>query len=147
STAHEHHHREEPAHRAAVSDEAASLGPTGSPVLTLGSHRAVTSGYDGIVKPEGTTQPSTVDTTGCAADAAGSPGDELSEIALDFDADGSRRYVIEGELARGGLGRVLLAHDRRLDRTVAIKEILLETPGARRRFLREAMLTARLEHP
>jgi len=100
------------------------------------------------VKPDGPTVQSTVETTGYTADAAAGASDEdLSDVVLDFDADGSRRYVLEGELARGGLGRVLLAHDRRLDRTVAIKEILLETPAARRRFLREALLTARLEHP
>jgi serine/threonine protein kinase len=32
-------------------------------------------------------------------------------------------YEIERELSRGGMGRILLAHDRRLDRIVAIKEV------------------------
>ena len=51
--------------------------------------------------------------------------------------------------AHGGLGEVLAAHQEELDRTVALKRIrpdrLHET--ARRRFLREATITARLQHP
>jgi WD40 repeat protein/serine/threonine protein kinase len=61
-----------------------------------------------------------------------------------------RDYVVKGEHGRGGLGRVLRAHDRRLDRPVAIKELLsqgLETSDGVARFLREARLTAQLQHP
>ncbi len=51
--------------------------------------------------------------------------------------------------AQGGLGEVLAAHQEELDRTVALKRIrpdrLQDT--ARRRFLREAAITARLQHP
>src|SRR5262249_18372152 len=51
--------------------------------------------------------------------------------------------------ARGGPGEGLTAHQEELDRTVALKRIrpdkLHET--ARRRFLREAAITARLQHP
>ncbi len=57
-------------------------------------------------------------------------------------------YEIKGEFARGGMGRVLLARDRRLDRTVAIKELHANAgPGAPSRFVREAFITARLQHP
>ena len=57
-------------------------------------------------------------------------------------------YEIAGEHARGGLGRVLRAHDRRLERTVALKE-LAQGPSSRTaaRFVREALVTARLQHP
>src|SRR5205085_8491868 len=51
------------------------------------------------------------------------------------------------EHARGGLGRVLQVHDRRLGRMVAVKELLDDAGDAERRFLREARLTARLQHP
>ena len=57
------------------------------------------------------------------------------------------RYAVEGELARGGLGRILRARDRRLARTVALKEMLGGGADAERRFVREALITARLEHP
>ncbi len=56
-------------------------------------------------------------------------------------------YRLEHELARGGMGRVRLAHDHRLGRPVAIKELLDQGPEARRRFQLEARLTARLQHP
>ncbi len=56
-------------------------------------------------------------------------------------------YAVEGEHARGGLGRILRARDRRLGRTVAVKELLDPDGGGGGRFVREALLTARLEHP
>jgi tetratricopeptide (TPR) repeat protein len=57
-------------------------------------------------------------------------------------------YRVEGEFARGGMGRVLLARDRRLGRTVALKELHEDAgPGAAGRFVREALVTARLQHP
>jgi serine/threonine protein kinase/WD40 repeat protein len=57
------------------------------------------------------------------------------------------RYEIAGEHGRGGLGRVLRARDRELGRTVAIKELLSPTTMSELRFFREALITARLEHP
>jgi tetratricopeptide (TPR) repeat protein len=55
-------------------------------------------------------------------------------------------YVIERELARGGMGRIMLATDRQ-GRRVAIKILLGGGERARRRFLRELQVTARLQHP
>jgi hypothetical protein len=57
------------------------------------------------------------------------------------------RYHIVQEHGRGGLGRVLEVRDLRLDRTVAVKEMLRESEPAYARFVREAMITARLQHP
>lgn len=57
------------------------------------------------------------------------------------------RFVERGELGRGGMGRVVLAHDRRLERPVAIKQALADDEAHRARFAREVRLTARLEHP
>ncbi|HET9623442.1 MAG TPA: serine/threonine-protein kinase, partial [Kofleriaceae bacterium] len=60
----------------------------------------------------------------------------------------STRYEILGEHGRGGLGLVHRAHDRTLGRDVAIKELIDRTSHLGEvRFLREAMITARLEHP
>jgi serine/threonine protein kinase len=56
-------------------------------------------------------------------------------------------YDITGELARGGLGRILRARDRRLDRPVALKQVLDSAPVDVARFVREALITARLQHP
>jgi WD40 repeat protein len=57
------------------------------------------------------------------------------------------RYTLFGEVARGGLGRILRAHDAHLDRPVALKELLEPSNEARARFLTEAHITARLQHP
>ncbi len=57
------------------------------------------------------------------------------------------RYLIIGEHGRGGLGRVSRAHDRDLGRDVAIKELISRSSISEVRFLREALITARLEHP
>jgi WD40 repeat protein len=57
------------------------------------------------------------------------------------------RYQIIGEHGRGGLGRVSRAHDRELGRDVAIKELISRGHVSEVRFLREAVITARLEHP
>ena len=66
------------------------------------------------------------------------------------------RYRTTGEVGRGGMGRVLLAIDQQFDREVAIKELLPNlvpqaasnaTQDYADRFLREARVTGRLEHP
>ncbi|MFI5454102.1 MAG: serine/threonine-protein kinase [Isosphaerales bacterium] len=52
--------------------------------------------------------------------------------------------------ARGGLGEVFLAIDSELDRQVALKELQAyhaHDPVSQSRFLREARVTGRLEHP
>jgi len=59
-------------------------------------------------------------------------------------------FRIEKELGRGGAGVVYLAHDTKLDRSVAIKSLpaeLMENPKARTRFAREARVLASLNHP
>ncbi|MHC4509753.1 MAG: serine/threonine-protein kinase, partial [Planctomycetota bacterium] len=59
-------------------------------------------------------------------------------------------FRIEQELGRGGAGVVYLAHDTKLDRSVAIKSLPSEVtanPKARSRFQREARVLASLNHP
>jgi WD40 repeat protein len=74
------------------------------------------------------------------AAASAAPDTGLSVVAAES-------YAREHEVARGGMGRILAARDRRLGRPVAIKEMLPGHPGAAARFEREALLTARLQHP
>ncbi len=58
------------------------------------------------------------------------------------------RYALEGKLGRGGMGVVVEAHDRRVDRRVAIKRLAgAATPVAVERFVREARVQGRLDHP
>ncbi|MDC0671164.1 protein kinase [Nannocystis sp. ncelm1] len=57
-------------------------------------------------------------------------------------------YVIAGPFAQGGIGRILRAHDPSLDRPVALKELLVHGRSVdEERFVREVLLTARLQHP
>ncbi len=60
------------------------------------------------------------------------------------------RYLLEGEIARGGMGVVYRAYDTQVKRRVALKVIHggdAVPAEARRRFDREAHLAARLHHP
>ncbi|MGH8698699.1 MAG: protein kinase family protein, partial [Burkholderiales bacterium] len=59
-------------------------------------------------------------------------------------------YEVLGELGRGGMASVYVAHDIALDRRVAIKvmsPVLLEGEGMVERFRREARTAASLSHP
>ncbi len=59
-------------------------------------------------------------------------------------------YEITDELGRGGMGVVYLGRHRRLERAVAIKELigpLADDPDVRSRFLVEAKALAMLDHP
>ena len=57
------------------------------------------------------------------------------------------RFELGDELGRGGMGRVVEAWDPTLERTVAIKLPALDDEVLLRRFLTEARITARLQHP
>jgi tRNA A-37 threonylcarbamoyl transferase component Bud32 len=72
---------------------------------------------------------------------------ELSEPVLDhlrrvaaLPDLAATRYILEGEIGRGGMGVVYRAQDRELDRAVALKVLEAEFAG-------EARIIARLEHP
>jgi serine/threonine protein kinase/tetratricopeptide (TPR) repeat protein len=56
-------------------------------------------------------------------------------------------YRADREIARGGMGRIVAAEDQRLRRRVALKELLAPAPEQLGRFQREALITARLQHP
>tara|TARA_R110002072_G_scaffold95866_1_gene211162 strand:+ start:392 stop:2368 length:1977 start_codon:yes stop_codon:yes gene_type:complete len=59
------------------------------------------------------------------------------------------RYLLLGDLGRGGMGVVSRAFDTTLNRVVALKRLLPEAAGSTAwdRFLREARALARLDHP
>ena len=75
------------------------------------------------------------------------PADDADEPAPARQVTGER-YRLGAELGRGGMGRVVEALDTQLQRVVALKEVLAKAgPGAEKRFAREVLITARLEHP
>ena len=70
---------------------------------------------------------------------------EQSNLTGDF----AERFEVSRELGRGGMAVVVLAHDRKLDRPVALKLLAPEISAAvgADRFIREIRVTARLVHP
>ena len=97
------------------------------------------------------------DETHVATDGGGASGNADSDVFDEEVSDG--RYRIRGEIGRGGMGKVLLVHDGRIGRDVALK-MIAEPRGAGskeeqskskstglRRFIREVQLSGRLEHP
>jgi eukaryotic-like serine/threonine-protein kinase len=81
------------------------------------------------------------------------PPRPLSEAAAAFALDAylpivpREAYAVEGVFAQGGVGRILRAWDKRLNRSVALKELLDPGMDAAERFVREVFFTARLQHP
>src|SRR5689334_20939950 len=72
------------------------------------------------------------------------PGTPIWSPPYEFD-----EYRLVRILGTGGMGQVYLAHDKLLDRPVAIKFISALRPDshARKQFLIEARAAARLQHP
>ncbi len=60
---------------------------------------------------------------------------------------GDARYVVGDLIGMGGMGDVLRATDAQIGRDVAIKRLRSATKTSLRRFLREARIQGRLEHP
>ena len=95
------------------------------------------------------------DAAGVIADtepARGGPAASLNDLAVTEEAPG--RYQLVRELGRGGQAKVFVAFDHHLGREVAMKVPHLSPTGSAEqqaqtvlRFLREARITARLEHP
>jgi hypothetical protein len=67
----------------------------------------------------------------------------------DIKAALSDRYVIDREIGAGGMAVVYLAHDRKLERDVALKVLRPELGAVlgAERFLAEIKISARLDHP
>src|SRR5215212_7963215 len=60
------------------------------------------------------------------------------------------RYDVGDRIARGGMGLIYRAHDRHLNRTVAVKVMrsrFMDRPDLLRRFMAEGRINGRLQHP
>src|SRR4051812_48685202 len=76
--------------------------------------------------------------------------DRTASLSVGPPTSDGRRFRILRPHARGGLGAVFVALDSELNREVALKQILdrhADDPDSRARFLLEAEVTGRLEHP
>ena len=139
------------------------VSPDGSPMtprrLALANAIAGLRGEAGLTTPSAGTTPHSA-ATPRAPDEVQTLDEDLperpwlppptlpSEEAARFPIITRGTYDIAGKFAQGGIGRILRAHDPVLGRTVALKELLVA--GHRtdeERFVREVLLTARLQHP
>lgn len=62
-------------------------------------------------------------------------------------ADLFGKFRLLKELGRGGMGRVYQAYDTALGRIVALKMLIFDDADDQRRFLQEARIAAKLNHP
>lgn len=72
---------------------------------------------------------------------------QLSNQSSGTQGEPSDRFALKEEIARGGMGIIYRAHDKELDREVAVKVLAREQAVAKTRFERESRLSARLQHP
>jgi len=100
--------------------------------------------------PSGQTPAGQTSPEGKAASGQTPAGPLLASGVASKSSANNSRYAIVKLHAKGGLGLVSMATDRELTRTVALKEIQYQYANdsdARARFVREAEITGRLEHP
>ena len=73
----------------------------------------------------------------------------MSDLLADLQAHFTDKYVLERELGGGGMSRVFVARDEKLDRRVVIKLLPPQVTAtiSAERFKREIMLAAGLQHP
>ena len=72
------------------------------------------------------------------------------EAAKQFRSDTDSRYRIDGEIAIGGMGRILKGRDTDLGRDLAVKVLLdkhRDKPEVVQRFVEEAQIGGQLQHP
>jgi serine/threonine protein kinase len=129
---------------AATIAPASPTPPTKLPDGTQGASKVPghDSGLDATVAAPASKPPSALDSGNDPTMAAPVSGElpPLPEVAASL-------YQIDKEIARGGMGKIVAAEDRRLGRPVALKSLLDPASDQVTRFQREALITARLQHP
>jgi serine/threonine-protein kinase len=123
-----------------------------------GPHQAAARGSDAL-RPPTRSPPAPARTGGLAAAAAAAaapapatptPTPTPTRMPAVVYEPGDARYEIVERIGRGGMGVIDVALDREIGRKVALKSLRPEAAASeikRERFLQEARLTGRLEHP
>ncbi|MCY3018447.1 MAG: protein kinase [Planctomycetota bacterium] len=105
--------------------------------------------FKGGVTLDGSPLPATDDGSASQDTMEGLPRSVEKKIeAAIKPAATDEKYIVEGEIARGGMGVILKAADRDIRRPVAMKVMLdAKSPKDKARFVEEAQVTGQLEHP
>ena len=72
------------------------------------------------------------------------------DAARSLKLDARSRYRIDGEIAEGGMGKILRGRDTDLGRDLAVKVLLdkhIQKPDVIQRFVEEAQIGGQLQHP
>ncbi|HSD86131.1 MAG TPA: serine/threonine-protein kinase, partial [Kofleriaceae bacterium] len=120
-----------------------------------GTDDTVRKTVQGVTPNRASTDPAAAQTIAVGSDVAvPDRSDAPTSAARPRDASSApaelgSRYRLGEPLGEGGMGEVILAFDEQIGREVAIKRIRLAEPTAEAlsRFLREARVQGRLEHP
>lgn len=115
---------------------AASVLPTGNAAATPSVTASIDIGSSDTLLP-----------ADAAAHGATLPGPHVVADLPALPKVDDSLYAIGEEIARGGMGKILSARDRRLRRDVVIKVTRKDGGRVDPRFEREALITARLQHP
>ena len=112
-----------------------TLAEVGAGMIEGTSSSLVQAGVDGGVSLE-------------QAGTAARPGSKSIREFLAAQPKKGGRYIIQNEIARGGMGAVLRAIDCDIRREVAVKYLLDQSDSKKKaRFVEEAQITGQLEHP
>ena len=78
---------------------------------------------------------------------SGFPSIEVELVEGRGTAKLNQRFRPIVQIAQGGMGRILLVEERDSGRCVALKLVRDDSPSLVQQFIREGIITARLEHP
>src|SRR5579883_1162576 len=150
-------------HAASSETNAEGNGAVEATILPSSTDKASPVTLAGGLSDNGATLPLPADRTAASySRSASGLGSDTAPISISVGRGGKSaplssaagtmvgRFALKDLHASGGLGEVFKARDTELNREVAVKRIksrYADDPGSRRRFLTEAELTARLDHP
>jgi serine/threonine protein kinase len=123
--------------------------PSQLPTGTRADKPAHDSGLDATIAAPSSQRPG-ARSAGSAAHDSGTDATVAAPVAGELPPlpeVSAALYEIDKEIARGGMGKIVAAEDRRLGRPVALKSLLDPSSDQITRFQREALITARLQHP
>src|SRR5438094_6661618 len=137
-----------------ISEATTDYDPSAAPRLETGltpASRAPATGQPAGEETSAYDPRASVNLPGTLAETRVQSADERPDVGeTDFtvaEATQPSRYFLKRYHARGGMGEIWLAEDQEIGREVALKRMRKGREGHKDKFLFEAQITGRLEHP